>query len=99
MTQIGKSNVKWSEIRDALNKNGGSVSNKAEDAFKVSSKYQKWALRKPVGNDGDFYSPDSDSEWYISKNGDYGITIPEYLSSQVETFISDVSSIDNMDDL
>lgn len=41
MTQIGKSNVKWSEIRDALNKNGGSVSNKAEDAFKVSSKYQK----------------------------------------------------------
>lgn len=41
MIQIGKSNVKWSEIRDALNRNGGSVSNKAEDAFKVTNKDNK----------------------------------------------------------
>ena len=95
MTQIGKSNVKWSEIRDALNKNGGSVSNKAEDAFKVSSKYQKWARWKPTKYNIDFHpsaSFNKDEMWHAAEDHYFGIKLPKLYKT------SDIDDI-NYDDL
>lgn len=96
MTQIGKSNVKWSEIRDALNKNGGSVSNKAEDAFKVSSKYQKWARWKPTKYNIDFHpsaSFNKDEMWHADEEHYFGIKAPELLNT------GDIDTSKNYDDL
>ena len=97
MTQIGKSNVKWSEIRDVLNKNGGSVSNKAEDAFKVSSKYQKWARWKPTKYNIDFHPSarfNKDEMWHAAEDHYFGIKAPKiYSSDDIDT------EIENYDDL
>lgn len=97
MTQIGKSNVKWSEIRDALNRNGGSVSNKAEDAFKVSSKYQKWARWKPTKYNDDFHPASGNNDnkmWEASNDLFYGLKAPVF------TKVSDIDdSIEDFDEL
>lgn len=41
-------NLKWDDIRDTLNANGGNVNNMAITAFQSGANIQRWAKYKPV---------------------------------------------------
>lgn len=63
-------NLKWDDIRDTLNANGGVVSNVAETAFHSSANVNKWSKCKPVRLKQDF--TDHSSNWYKANDGNCG---------------------------
>jgi hypothetical protein len=85
-------NLKWDDIRDTLNANGGAVSNVAETAFQSGANIDMFAKYKPsdIGavnftrdNPGAFVVDSWDDQlvtikdkWWIGKNGTCNINIP-----------------------
>ena len=85
-------NLKWDDVRDTLNANGGVVSNVAETAFKSGANINMFAKYKPsdIGavnftrdNPGAFVVDSWDGQlvtikdkWWIGKNGTCNINIP-----------------------
>lgn len=89
-------NLKWDDIRDSLNAGGGVVNNNAETAFKASANTNPFAKYKPsnIGpvnftrdNTGAFTvdialrpSLSIKDYWWIGKNGQCNLNIPELAS-------------------
>lgn len=70
---LPKTNLKWDDIRDTLNANGGAVTNVVSTAFKASAKINPWSKRKPVSYYKDF--PDYDEEWWKGSDKRCGLNI------------------------
>lgn len=89
-------NLKWDDVRDTLNASGGVVSNVAETAFKAGANINMFAKYKPsnIGpvnftrdNTGAFTvdialrpSLSIKDYWWIGKNGQCNLNIPELAS-------------------
>lgn len=89
-------NLKWDDVRDTLNASGGVVSNVAETAFKANANINPFAKYKPsnIGpvnftrdNTGAFTvdialrpSLSIKDYWWIGKNGQCNLNIPELAS-------------------
>lgn len=70
---LPKTDLKWDDIRDTLNANGGSVTNQVSTAFKASANINPWSKRKPVPYYKDF--PDYDEEWWKGADKRCGLNI------------------------
>lgn len=76
--------LKYEDIRDTLNANGGSVNNDVSTAFKTSSGINVWSKHKPVPLNKDFCQdfdsgrPNYDATWWQGSDGNCGL-IPKTL--------------------
>lgn len=59
-------NLKWDDIRDTLNANGGNVNNSAVTAFQSSANINKWSKYKAVRLNENFPSYDT---YYTVQDG------------------------------
>lgn len=66
-------NLKWDDIRDTLNANGGNVNNSAVTAFQSGANIQRWAKYKPVVYYKDFTS--MEEEWWRGDDLKCGLTV------------------------
>lgn len=66
-------NLKWDDIRDTLNANGGVVNNNAITAFQTGANIQRWSKYKPVAYYKEFTT--MDEEWYKGDDLKCGLTI------------------------
>lgn len=75
---LPKTDLKWDDIRDTLNANGGAVTNVVSTAFAESANFNKWSKHKPVDfgvlfcQDFDSSKPNYVSDWWKSRNGNCG---------------------------
>lgn len=79
----------YSDIRDTLNANGGSVNNNVASAFKEAANINVWSKKKPVILNSNF--PDINSEWWKASDGNCGLepfklssyrNLPDYYENQ-----------------
>lgn len=79
-------NLKYEDIRDTLNADGGFVNNDVASAFKGTANINKWSRHKPVRlavnfcQDFDSSAPNYDAEWWKGTSRTFGLKIP-YLSA------------------
>ena len=98
---LNKTNLKASEIRDALSEGGGLVDNNASSFFKGNAKVNIWSKYKPVTvlygpqfvqdfdpNDKEYYL----YEWWKSVNGNCGINTANTVSNSITTFLNKIKS-------
>lgn len=83
---IPSENVKYEDIRDTLNANGGIVNNDVSTAFKESAKINPWSKHKPVALNVDFCQdfsstkPNYDANWWVGTNRKCGMNITHLYS-------------------
>lgn len=80
-------NLKWDDIRDTLNANGGNVNNSAVTAFQSSANINKWSKYKPVRLNQPF--PSYDTYWK-AQNGYCGL-VPAKCGAD---WISDIQTLE-----
>lgn len=83
---IPSENIKYDDIRDTLNANGGSVNNNVSSAFKEAANINPWSKKKPVGYTKDFCQdfsqtkPNYDAHWWKGNDRKCGMNITHLYS-------------------
>lgn len=78
-------NLEYSDIRDTLAANGGSVNNDISSAFKSSAKINPWSRNKPVGFSQNF--TENYPNWYRGNDGKCGMDIAK-VTNNVQDLIA-----------
>lgn len=66
-------NLKYDDVRDTLNANGGSVNNTMSSLFQTAANINKWSKYKPVPFPQNF--TDNYPNWYKGGKGDCGLSL------------------------
>lgn len=79
-------NLKYDDIRDTLNANGGIVSNEISTAFKDTAMINKWSRHKPVRSSILFNLSDDDF-----KDTNFGLSLPNYYPQDFKEAINNAT--------
>lgn len=86
MAILPSSNLKFSEVRDILNANGGVAGNNMSSLFKASANINKWAKYKPESYDTMFGLIENDryrNNYGLDLNGVHGITVNDLINNAI----------------
>lgn len=99
LDKMPTTDIKYDDIRDTLNANGGSVTNEFRTAFIASANYRKWARWKPAVYDVAILpalASFSSSHWRAT-DGCCGLKLPIMTSTAELANVSNLNSLWNID--
>lgn len=86
-------NLKWDDIRDTLNSNGGNVTNNVSTAFQNTANINMWSKHKPVTLSSDF--PNVNSEWWKGDDNTCNVVVPIHQLQQTDNVLNFFNKFDN----